>query len=236
MKLWAIPVITAFVLLLLFSVTPLAAMARVEPPDQQGQSERYFHPSTFTVCWAILMAGCQAVLLIRVQPQESRPRARRKLMPAIVVSGFCLSLLVTVGLVTLSFGVVGDKMFDSTLEAGDQFGLTGNVWEWIFPVCLLGFLIAQWLTWAYFLRKMIDPGNPDHLLAKWSRWILTGSVAELVIAVPCHVLARKRGDCCAPLITFWGIATGISLVLLALGPAVIYLVRDRLQKKGLSPR
>jgi hypothetical protein len=37
-----------------------------------------------------------------------------------------------------------------------------------------------------------------------------GSILELLVAVPSHIIVRRRGDCCAPLGTFCGTATGIA--------------------------
>ena len=68
--------------------------------------------------------------------------------------------------------------------------------------------------------------NPDNLLR--------GSVLELIIAVPCHVIVRRRDDCCAPVGTFWGIATGIALMLLCFGPGVFYLFAERARR--LKPK
>ena len=58
-------------------------------------------------------------------------------------------------------------------------------------------------------------------------WLLRGSVAELLVAVPTHVIVRRRDDCCAPAATFWGIVTGLSVLLLAFGPGVYFLFARR---------
>jgi len=57
---------------------------------------------------------------------------------------------------------------------------------------------------------------------------------ELLVAVPSHVIVRRRDDCCAPMGTFWGITTGISVMLLCFGPGVFFLFVERFQK--LKPR
>jgi hypothetical protein len=67
-----------------------------------------------------------------------------------------------------------------------------------------------------------------------TRWLLRGSILELLIAVPSHVLVRRRDDCCAPAGTFWGIATGISVMLLCFGPGIFFLFVARCRK--LKPR
>jgi len=45
--------------------------------------------------------------------------------------------------------------------------------------------------------------------------------------VPSHIIVRNRNDCCAPMGTFWGITTGLSIMLLCFGPGVFFLFVER---------
>ena len=60
-----------------------------------------------------------------------------------------------------------------------------------------------------------------------TKWLIRGSILELLVAVPSHVIVREREYCCAGFITFWGIVTGVSVMLLAFGPAVFFLFAKR---------
>ena len=56
-----------------------------------------------------------------------------------------------------------------------------------------------------------------------------GSVLELLIAVPAHIVMRRRHDCSAPAVNGYGIAAGISIMLLSFGPSVLLLFKKRME-------
>jgi hypothetical protein len=60
-------------------------------------------------------------------------------------------------------------------------------------------------------------------------WLLRGSVLELLIAVPAHIITRRRHDCSAPIVTGFGISSGLAIMLLAFGPSVYLLYRKRME-------
>jgi hypothetical protein len=84
-----------------------------------------------------------------------------------------------------------------------------------------------WVIWALVFHSFAKSDEPDSLIKRSTRWLLRGSILELLIAVPSHVIVRRRDDCCAPMGTFWGIATGISVMLLCFGPGVYFLFVER---------
>ena len=72
--------------------------------------------------------------------------------------------------------------------------------------------------------------DPNALVKRSTRWLLRGSILELLVAVPSHIIVRRRDDCCAPMGTFWGITTGISIMLLCFGPGVFFLFAERIRR------
>jgi len=135
-----------------------------------------------------------------------------KLRAHILFSCFAGAILTAL----LTFAVIGSI---GVAVQGDKFG------EGTFANPFLFFGVA-WLFWGivfyFFLR------NSSRVVTRILSWLLTGSVLELLIAVPCHVIVRRRHDCSAPAATSFGIVTGIAIMLLSFGPSVLFLYKKRL--------
>jgi len=65
------------------------------------------------------------------------------------------------------------------------------------------------------------------LLSRQCSLLLKGSILELLIAVPTHIVARCRDYCCAGFMTFIGLTMGVAVMLFSFGPAVFFLYADR---------
>jgi len=118
--------------------------------------------------------------------------------------------------------------------AGDHTGETFNRVVAGTPLTTLGWWIFLWSLWgcAFFIYVR---GHPEPV-SKAVSWLLRGSVLELLTPVPSHIIVRQRGDCSAPLDTGLGIATGVSVMLIAFGPGVLLLYMKRLHqyKRGAT--
>ena len=91
-----------------------------------------------------------------------------------------------------------------------------------------------WALWAFIFGSFAKSDDPNAFILRATGWLLRGSILELLIAVPSHIIVRRRGDCCAPIGTFWGITTGISVMLLCFGPGVFFLFVERFRR--LQPK
>jgi hypothetical protein len=87
--------------------------------------------------------------------------------------------------------------------------------------------IVTWGTWAFVLGRAARTVVPRDLATRQCRPLFQGSVLELLIAVPTHVVARYRDYCCAGFMTFIGLTMGSSIMLFAFGPALFFLFAER---------
>jgi len=88
---------------------------------------------------------------------------------------------------------------------------------------LLGVMTLTWCLWSLIFFRLGRKENPSDFISRQSRTLLKGSILELLIAVPTHIAVRQRNECCAGILTFIGLATGISVMLFSFGPAVFFL-------------
>ena len=165
-----------------------------------------------------LVAGQAILLFLSVDTSFKKLKPRAHVAVSVIVTSMLFALLAFAGLSAVGAAAYGDKFIDRYwLSAAQMFG----VWA------------ALWVLWgiAFYLYFR----NSAQVTTRAVSWLLKGSVLELLIAVPCHVWVRRRGDCSAPIATSFGIVTGIALMLLSFGPSVLLLYKKRLDAYSAHP-
>jgi hypothetical protein len=154
---------------------------------------------------AVMALGQGALLAVPVRVASRRPVTRRPLATTVLAGATMMSAL-----------VVG--AFCSIYEFG--FHDTGGHWTiWT----ALGLGIVAWCAWGWIffrMSRMVDAGG---FVSRMCGWLLKGSILELLIAVPTHIVARSRDYCCAGVMTFIGLTTGMSVMLFSFGPGIFFL-------------
>ena len=194
--------------------------------------------------WLALMGAGQALLLlVPVGIAQRRLTPRRPLILPILATAFFLACLFLCGAVSALSIVLKDK----ALEVFPVYGelawidtLHNVVFKQLlkppvgiapvnldFVVGIVTIVTTLWLTWAMVFFLFARGDDPNRLVNRTTRWLLRGSILELLVAVPSHIIVRNRHDCCAPLGTFWGITTGLSIMLLCFGPGVFFLFCEK---------
>jgi hypothetical protein len=181
--------------------------------------------------------------MLPVNIAERRLPARRPLKIPVILTGFFLANLFCAGIFCLACAALKDNalyVFSLVdLLCGHVSRNNGQIseiqttnWGGISSAVII--VAIFWLIWALIFRRFAKSDDENSLLKRSTRWLLRGSILELLVAVPSHVIVRRRDDCCAPAGTFWGIATGISVMLLCFGPGVFFLFVERCRK--LKPK
>ena len=245
MKRWAILTVFLYALALIVLTLPVTLLVFANWGKNNmniGFDDvlKYYANWGYWLWLGILVAGQALLLLLPVNLAERRLPARRPLKIPVIVTAFFLANLCFAGFFSVLCAIFTDHAFDlfdasvlfhsGTGQNGQNNNSgDGTVYTMIFTV------LVFWVIWALvFFRHSAQSGTPDALLKRTMRWLLRGSILELIVAVPSHVIVRRRDDCCAPIGTFWGIATGISVMLLCFGPGVFFLFVERCQK--LKPK
>jgi len=243
MKRWAALTVLLYALALLLLTVPVLLLAFggwAKNGAMRWQEVLKIYLSWGYWLWlAVLVAGQALLLLLPINLAERRLPACRPVKVPVIVTGFFLANLFVAGVFLVLCTLFRDKAFDifdllslSTIFKAQSANGSSSAWGDVCGAILT--LVGFWLIWAIVFRNFAKSDDPDSLLDCITRWLLRGSILELLIAVPSHIFVRRRGDCCAPAGTFWGIATGISVMLLCFGPGVFFLFIERFAR--LKPK
>ena len=170
----------------------------------------------FAFCCIIVNAEV-LLLIIPVRIAKKRPKPRRLIWIPVITTAFLFSIIVLGIVLLLATGFLGDAVA-TTMVA------------WIG----IGFIGMNWLIWSLIFYRFTHSCELDSFTNHLMKWLLRGSIVELLIAIPSHIIARHRGDCCAPTITFWGITTGLVVMVIAFGPGIFFLFIERIKRKAIK--
>jgi len=144
-----------------------------------------------------------------------RPIRRGRVILPILIGSLMMAILVGALLVSLT------ELAD--VDVGDWFEYT--LWT------IMG---LSWLAWSIiFFLKYRDTERYRTMKGLISRMI-TGSLLELLAAIPSHLIVSRRPGCFVGMMTAAGIAGGIMVILWAFGPGVILLFLHQKRKAELA--
>lgn len=235
MKRWAIVTVLLYALLLVVLTAPVLYLAMGSwwghPASGGGISlTEAFKPYQawgYWVCVAVLLLGQALLLLVPVDVSQRRLTPRRKLLVPVITSAFLFANVFFGALFSLACAIAGDGALKALSMFGDE-----DPGPWLSLALITSVL---WLIWGVIFYRATRAGEPQEAAARLLRWLLKGSILELLVAVPSHIIVRNREVCCAPAGSFWGIATGLSVMLLCYGPGVFFLFVDRMQRRQPKP-
>ena len=216
MRRWGVVISVVYALILLGFLYPLAILLGGE---NGLLSARYYQDVLGglgePLIWipvAMLIVGQVVLLFLPVDPGERRLKPRRPVVRTAVIASMLLMIMSFAMITCLGVAIEKDNFFDR---------LDHNVWVWL----VAGLWVGWGIVFYRYLRSKAD------ITQRVVTWLLRGSVLELLIAVPTHVIVRRRGDCCAPVASSFGITTGIAIMLLSFGPSVLLLYKKRIEER-----
>jgi hypothetical protein len=216
MRKWGIIVTAFYVLVLAFLLLPvLILLATGEPSALSHLGATEAHNLGDWTTWALILviASGQALLLfLSVETTRKRLKPRTHLLTTTILTAFFLGILSCAAILSVVVAFQGDNSSIGTMEFFASWGFLWIFWSVVFYVYGRG--SSDWVTRA-------------------TSWLLRGSVLELLVAVPSHVIVRRRNDCSAPMATGFGIVTGIAIMLLSFGPSVLFLFKKRMEASAL---
>jgi hypothetical protein len=218
MRRWGVLITTFYGIVLLTLFMPIAMVLGGEPwPDDLHEM---FYSEADIWTWLVLLVVGQALLFVRVDRSWRKLRPRTHVAVTATAMAGATALLLFAFVTSLLAAISGDNGWAAT--AYDL--LFSN-----FSVTVL----ASWGVWtivfAIYYRRV------PHRMANAVHWLIAGSILELLVAVPAHVIVRRRHDCSAPGVTAFGIITGTAVMLMCFGPAIVTLFLRRRQRYRAAP-
>jgi hypothetical protein len=150
----------------------------------------------------ILGAGRKGLCLPIRRPRMLFPVAAASFMLAAVVLGMTMALA---------------ELFESDQQEG----------EWTFWLIIA----AVWLFWGVLLYVYARKLERYEAIFRLAQWVFAGSLAELLAALPSHVIVTRRGGCFAGIGTGLGIFAGLCVMIWSFGPGIFLLFLQEVRRR-----
>jgi len=212
---WGIVITVSYALILVLLLVPGFVALSGLPNDSSDSSDNLYTSALILIPVGILLFSQALLLFLSVDTSRRLLKPRAHVLVSCTVAAFFMALLTSAAIWSVGYAARGSK-----------FGHTyGDI--------ILIFCAVTWWFWGFFFFLYYrDSSAPVSRLVSW---LLKGSVLELLIAVPCHIIVRGRKDCSAPIVTSFGITTGLAIMLLSFGPSVLFLYKKRLASYPRRP-
>lgn len=171
----------------------------------------------FWLFCGVITAIQALMLLFPVKTTAEAPKPQRLIWVPIVTAALLLSILVLGVVWSILMVIWGDDILDG-----------------YFPWASLAFVIFCWIVWLFVFYRFYRGVEARTLFRRITTWLIRGSIVELLVAVPSHIIVRRRDECSAPGFTYFGIAAGLVIMAVAFGPGLYFLFLQRFER--MKPR
>ena len=208
MKRWAVLVVALYFLILVALTSPLVLVAFFPLKSAPTVLGPFFEWPYWAAVGVFLVA--QAVmLLVPVELSLQRPTSQRSVLWLILSAGLMMGVL----------GMGAAISINEFIRQGNADATNAAI-PW-------GVLLSLWALWTIVFYRSSRTVPATDVITQQCRYLLKGSILELLIAIPTHIVARARDYCCAGFYTFIGIAFGISVMIFSFGPGLFFLFAAR---------
>lgn len=213
MKKWSLVVAALYGLILFVVYGPLLSIAFMRKGEFKiTWPHELLQEWSVWLALVVLVLAQFALLRVPVAVANRRPLKQRSLWSTVIAAAFMMTLLVC---------GAGVSIFELITKLEPKWD--GEEWWWV----LAGLGPTTWGVWAIYFYRATHTSVPEIQMGRIKRHLWAGSILELLVAIPTHIVARQRADCCAGMLTFIGLTCGISVMLFAFGPAVYFLFVER---------
>jgi|tagenome__1003787_1003787.scaffolds.fasta_scaffold20986203_6 hypothetical protein len=219
MKRWGLVLSGVYVLLIVLLLAPAARLLQGEDLRTLADLRQAYQETGVRIIVAVLLIGEFSLLALGIDSSRRRLTPRASVVVSALITGFLTSILIFAACLALIL----------TFPSGTQW--TDETSDTAATIVEISGLLLPWLVWSILFYRLYR--NADDPVTHAVSWMLRGSVLELLIVVPCHVVVRRRHECCAPAVTGLGIATGLAIMFLSFGPSVVLLFKKRLDRKSV---
>jgi hypothetical protein len=176
-------------------------------------SALYLEGWPFWIFGGVMVISQGLLLAVPLRIVRERPIPRRSIW-ATALAAATLFALMALGVVASAGAALWG---DDSLESVKLPGL---------------FVLFSWAGWAWVFRGFAHATDPRTYVRRLMKWLLAGSILELLVAVPSHIVVRHKDVCCAHGLTALGIATGLVVMLMSFGPGLYFLYAERIRSKA----
>lgn len=212
MKSWGTAITALYVLIVLVVLTPATLYlvgGRAVTLNDVGNA--YRDPTPWILAVVVLVSEA-ALLWLSVDTSRQKLKPRTPVVLTAIMSGLLLMVVTLVIVLSVWVAVWGEN------SVPEPRGL----------LVIGAIFVVPWVLWGLIFYRM-NRSSTDPV-TRAVAWLFRGSVLELLVAVPSHVIVRRRHDCCAPGLTAFGITSGIAIMLMSFGPSVLLLYKKRIEQ------
>ena len=217
MKRWGLLITSVYFLIVVCLIVPASVLLMGKAPTSVAGWLQGYQEWLLWMWIGILVGGEALLLFLSVDTSHKRLKPRQHVLVSVALVALMVTLLTFAGALSLLAAWRGDRLFERPV--GSYIDTPFDVIAWV---------LALWGIWGLIFWSSAKDQPPA--LTAFIRRLMKGSVFELLIAVPAHVWVRHRQDCSAPIVTSWGMGTGVAILLLCFGPGVLLLYRSRIKR------